>query len=930
MSNRKLLLLPMLVLLAGSAILIFTLLQAGEGDVSLSGSGVLGRTSMQTDKAGLPLLPGADVADPRALRDLAGDPAGAGLEPEALAGQQPVRGSVTGRLVDEAGLPVAGETAWLALEDDDWEAGPREQRLPQVVSRGVSDGDGRFTLPARAGVDYTLRAGGGRHPVAQLAAVHAGDQLVVMLQRATQLAGVVLDEATGQPVPGARVIALHGDTTLLGEAREDGTFRIGPLPALDVIAGAWAPGYDARLVGNLAPEAGSVTLELPPGRLLAGRLIDRVTEKPLAGGEVKLVVDVAATRAGGDPLPLTLLVQERSATVGADGRFEFEGAPSIGFTLLCTSPGYLPERHDRYQSRLLEGDEPVIVSLTPADAVTGEVRIASNGLPAGGAQLDLAAPDGVLAYGSADPGGDFALLPGDVPTELLLSQPTFVTARLGDLSARDRVGREREGLLLQLVPVLPLALQVLDGGSPVAGAEVAARSKGAETTQAVTDAQGLASLVHAPAGPGVDRLILQARHGDLESLPLVLDPLALPAGTITLDLSGGAWISGRVVDLVGASVPSARVRARPAARDSGDPDRSGYSDADGSFRVGPLPPGVEYRLALEAEGFLDQEVPGIFPGSPDLLVMLAPVIRWRGRVADASTGQPMDDFWGQLRVETVEGGRVRQRNTNERLHLQSGVPGEFWFDLPGPGRFVLRLSARDYVTADSPAIDFDGRVAPPFTDMLLSQAAVLEVTVLDGRGRPVPGYAVAAAPWEKARDAPMPAGELRKQSANGRTDEDGLVRLNLGAGGIYRIAGGPGLWFDDLSVVVAPGPPVSRLYHLPPTGDLEVAVRDAEGRPLGGAMVDVRSSKDEHVHLVSRRARSGVDEGLVLVETLPPGDYDVSARRRNFEMGRGTVSVHPNSLERLTLTLEPREQGAPVPQPGGAGGSVPPASGPPR
>ncbi len=933
MMNRKFLLLPLLALLAGAAALIFVLLQAGDGDVSLSGQGVLDGGAARRDSAGQPLLPG-DLDTLRGPRELAAAPGDAASAPSALAGPEPARGAVTGRLVDEAGRPVAGECAWLALEADSWDVETREGRLQRVASRGRSDEDGGFSLPARAGVDYELHAGGDAFPVAQLSAVHAGDQLVVMLEHATELVGLVIDGTTGLPVPGARVLALHDDTGVLGDAREDGTFRLGPLPPQDVVAGAWAPGYDARLVGNLAPAAGPVTLELAPGLHLQGRLLDRVSEEPLAGGDVLLVFDVVASRVGADPLPLELLVQERSATVGADGRFEFEGVPALGFTLVCTSPGYLPEEHDRFENRMLEPEEPVLISLAPADAVTGTVRIAASGLPAGGAELDLSAPGGVLARGAAGPAGEFALLAGDAPLELLLSQPTHVTARLGDLAARARVGRERDDLLLELVPVLPLALQVLDGGVPVAGAEVAARSKGAQVSQAVTDEHGLASLVHAPAGPDVDRLVLQARHGNLESLPQTLDPRDMPPGTITIDLRSGAWLGGQVIDLAGAPVLSAQVRARPAARESNDPYRSGYSGGDGRFRVGPLPPDVEYALDVSAEGFLDQELPGVFPGAADLLVALAPVVSWRGRARDATTGEPLEDFWGQLRVEVVEDGRTRQRNTSERLHLQSGVPGEFWFDLPGPGRYALRLSARDYVPVNTALLDFDGRTAPLYTELALAQAAVLEATVLDGRGRPVPGYAVAAAPWDKAQDAATPAGDLRKQSVSGRTDDDGLARLNLGAGGTYRMAGGPGLWLDDLPVVVLPGPAVARLYRLPPTGDLEVSVRDAEGRPLAGALVDVRTSKEELVHSVTRRLRSGPDaEGLVLVETLPPGDYEVSARRRNFEPARGTVLVRANMLERLTLTLQPKEPGEPAPPqagPVGTDGAGPKPPGPPR
>ncbi|HEX5010645.1 MAG TPA: carboxypeptidase-like regulatory domain-containing protein [Planctomycetota bacterium] len=132
------------------------------------------------------------------------------------------------------------------------------------------------------------------------------------------------------------------------------------------------------------------------------------------------------------------------------------------------------------------------------------------------------------------------------------------------------------------------------------------------------------------------------------------------------------------------------------------------------------------------------------------------------------------------------------------------------------------------------------------------------------------------------------------------------MRLNLGAGGTYRLAGGPGLWFDDAPVTVSPGLPVARVCRLPPTGDLEVTVLDEHGTPLPGAIVEVRTNKNEKVHMVSRRARTGLDDGMVRVEVLPPAAYDVSARRRGYETGRATVTVRGNAVERVTLTLQPR------------------------
>ena len=918
MPNRKTLLLLLAALLAGVAGLIFILLQSGAGGNSLSDSRVLqGARTGATD--GAPVLPEAGDGAARGPLALAGTPGAADVGPLTLAGPAPARGSVSGRLVDEAGESVAGEPVWLALEDDAWEPDHDPPRLPQVAARGTAGDDGAFVLPARAGVEYELRAGGKTWPAVRMRSVHAGDQLLVTLPHATQLEGVVVDEQTGAPVEGARVMTVTDAGSLLSDARPDGSFRMGPLPPQDVMVGAWAPGHDVKLIGNIAPAAGSLTLELPPGSTMSGVLLDRITEQPLTQGHVQLVMDVEAARPGGDVVPLNQLVQARDADITPDGKFSFDAAPTMGFNLLCTADGYLPERYDRYEDRALNDGEDLIVQLSPAGAVTGHVQRAGNGQAAPGVELALSTSAGELGHGRSDPAGDFALLCEGASQEALLARPEYVAAREGDLGARARVGRERDGLLLELVPVLNLTVQVVNAGTPVAGAEVATRSKGAETTQGVTDAEGLVHLVHAPAGPNVEHVVLQARHADLESLPLVLDTQAPPTGTVTLDISSGAWIEGSVADGGGQPVPSVRVSARPAERDSGDPRRSGYSATDGHFRVGPLPPGVEYRVSFSAEGFLDQELASVIPGSAPLQVTLAPVVRWSGRVLDAATAQPLPEFWGQLVQETHQGGAVKQRPTNARLHLVSGAPGEFWFELPGPGSYLLRLSARDYVGAISSTFEFDGLRAPPFTEMALAQAAVLEVTVLDGRNRPVPGYSVAAAPWELAEKAAVPAGDLRKKSASGRTDDAGLVRLNLGAGGTYRLAGGPGFWFDDTPVTVSPGLPIARVCRLPPTGDLEVTVLDEQGRPLAGAMVEVRTNKDEKVHMVSRRARTGLDDGMARVEVLPPAAYDVSARRRSYETGRATVTVRANAVERVTLTLQPRPEESAGGGPGGGG-----------
>src|SRR5262249_50526332 len=158
-------------------------------------------------------------------------------------------------------------------------------------------------------------------------------------------------------------------------------------------------------------------------------LQDRVTEKPLSQGHVQLVLDVEASKAGGDVVPLSLLVQARDADVTPDGKFSFDAAPSLGFYLLCTADGYLPEGDHRYEEHPLDEGEVVIVQLSPAGAVTGHVQAAGNAQAAGGAQVVLATPSGELSHGQADPSGDFALTCEGASQEALLARPEYVGAR---------------------------------------------------------------------------------------------------------------------------------------------------------------------------------------------------------------------------------------------------------------------------------------------------------------------------------------------------------------------------------------------------------------------------------------------------------------------------------------------------------------------
>jgi 5-hydroxyisourate hydrolase-like protein (transthyretin family) len=227
--------------------------------------------------------------------------------------------------------------------------------------------------------------------------------------------------------------------------------------------------------------------------------------------------------------------------------------------------------------------------------------------------------------------------------------------------------------------------------------------------------------------------------------------------------------------------------------------------------------------------------------------------------------------------------------------------------LPEAGKYQLRLTSRDCLPVDSAPIVFTaGGVPPPPADLLMWPAAVLEVAIQDGRGRPVPGYEVIAVPWDGTGEGPK--AESRKVSPRQSTNDQGIVRLNLGPGGSYLVGSGATTWLDSQRLKVEPGSPVYRQYSLPATGELEIEIVDEAGQPLPGVQVEVRSAKGEKGHAVQRRAGTrGGGSNVVTIENLPVGDYSIRLRRRNYVAEVTDAHVRGNVTERLQLEMRPRQ-----------------------
>jgi hypothetical protein len=804
-------------------------------------------------------------------------------------------GVVSGRLVDSRGQPISGEPVDLLASDDAWWTVMRRDEQPDVVDRGFSDNQGRFVLAARAGAMQELRAGGLRWTRVIGVTVSAGDEVELELGVGQALEGMVIDQETGVPVEGAWVGSFSGVDKLLARTDRRGLFSLTPLPDEVVLVGAFFEGYDIGVHEPVAPGWGRIVIELPPGRVIDGRVYDRKSDLPVVGAAVVVAILNEAHEAGlPDPFEGKRTIEEWTAVTDAEGRFSIDGCPSSQFRVEVKADGYLLSRSDRYVERSLGEEDVLAIGLAPVEALTGRVVVGTDGVPAMGARVELREPDGHVVSALADSEGRFSL---DL-TNWSGRGPVIVAAvddqgRHASHRVRKRSDKEIE---LSLVGPLMLEVLVTAPSGPVEGAQVVITSNEVEPTLAMTDASGRARLLHPLGGADVKKAVVQARYGAAQSVPKVL-PLkdGPPAGPLLLDLSEGAWYAGLVQDIFGAPLPHALVVVR-----NGGFDRA---DAEGRFDVGPvdIEAGKAVTLLAQAKGFRPTSLKDVYPNQ-NVVLTLDPVVTWRGRVSDATTGDPLTVFNGRVLVETFDEGKlVWRRGAATRL---AGPAGEFSVELEEAGTLKLEIRAPDSLAAQSLPEVFDGLNPPPWVDMFLGKAAVLKVFVTGSNGSPVSGYSVAIVKAERAGDSSAPSGKLRKQSRSARTGSDGHASFNLGEGGRYRLASGPGRWLDEQELLVLPGPPTEHYLRVGGTGGVSLLVRDLQGEFVANVKASVRSVGGDHVHSVKHRLADSADDESLYTKGLPEGRYKLDFGKRGYRKASEEVIVTAGRLQHVDAVLE--------------------------
>ncbi len=409
------------------------------------------------------------------------------------------------------------------------------------------------------------------------------------------------------------------------------------------------------------------------------------------------------------------------------------------------------------------------------------------------------------------------------------------------------------------------------------------RGEAPPLARTTSDAQGLFSLEGLEAG----RYALWA-DGPLGTA--LQQNVETGTEGVELRVAQGVTLSGHLTDDDGRPVAGALVTALFV-------EHSRFfdtlSDAEGRWRLGPLPEG-DYNLVFAREGLLPEH---------------AKVRDATDRKQEVTLHRPQR-LAGQVVWEErpVSGARVHAEGEHRKLDTTTDAQGHFSFEGLRPGRYE--------VDATHSGLDATGQaVLQPGVDaseLLLELGTGVRVTgtVRDSAGRPIAEADVSA--W-------FLSAEYRSKGKKTRTAPDGTYELGPLEPGKYRFQAEAPRYVSPESQEKQVKGNLTLDFVLEDAVMVEGRVVGDNGEPLEGVTLMLRNPANEETDEVDSQVASKTD-GTFVLEAPKPGSYQLLAVHGDFTPATQPVPA-PSSGIQVVLSAGAQvvgdvvdETGAPAPE----------------
>jgi protocatechuate 3,4-dioxygenase beta subunit len=812
-----------------------------------------------------------------------------------------IAGSVSGRIVDSDGRPVAGARIWwTAFESPDDETVRETERAEAGRLGEITTGaDGRFRVPIEKDPPLALRVEASGHPAIWFFQPYdsSEDALLpdVALAPPARMSGRIVDDQ-GRGVPGATVTATSMNVSF-GEFAEVSRVRTAPDGSFSIAEGVAAPRVvTARAEGRVAAnrvqyENGDVRLTLKPGGAIRGVVTD-AAGRPASG---------AVVRCAGS-----------AVLAGADGHYKIAGLPPGLQTLEATWRTDFTASQSAVRVAVANEAE-VALRLARGAVIAGTVVDETTRRPIAGASVSATDADyGPLRRTArTDARGRYRIAGlGSRSYSVGVAKPGYLPTSIVGIAAA--IGAP-PAVNVALAPAARLAGRVLDqNGGPVPGARVAVdggspgRRAYSGFHRTLSAADGSYRIRNLP--PGRNFLITAQKPGYVVARRA---GVVLKGGAATdpvdLTMRKGLEARGRVVDSSGNPVPGAEVRvakrengrgpwysfssARPDAPDA-------VSAADGGFAARGLEEG-EYSLTVSREGYASKTIHGLVvrPETENAWgsVTLAPGVAIAGTVR-TSAGQPIPGAQVAWFPSGQGGGYTREDAAT------ADPEGKFRVDGLTPNVAVqLTVSAEGYGNASKSA-------TPPTEEVafVLRAGATVRGRVEDGdTKRPVTEFTIVRGSRQTGGGSTffMRSWDVRDPPIQ---SEQGAFELsNVAPGKITLQVSAAGFRTGDVTLDVSEGETKDGVVvPLRRGGSIQGRVLDgARMTGISNAAVRWRStgaSAPSYDGSQSNETATDAD-GKFHFDGLPAGTLTVSARHPDY--AEASKDADPDKEGSIDLTL---------------------------